>query len=409
MQEHSAGLDPEVIKQWGNEIMDVRAMMVDEIIKHRENLPSDPDEALAAWVDFNDSILTPLIAKRIHLTIEGSKLFNQTAEAPNGGTPVPMYEGILHNEIHTTKIRPFLRKIMENMIDDYKNNRTFKYGDLPETTQGQLKQWVNSISEQLAGTKLAAISHGELQRNRALLDYTQRYGIDNTLEVLFPYQFWYTRSMGEWGKRMIDRPSWFATYAKVQKLYDRMDDDSLIPDRFKGKMQVASPWLPEWMGNRVFVDPWQKLFPFTEFSQPIMQANRTYEEVEQTAINNIRNMIVQGIVSEQEGEKIIKSKEGDIWEKAIGQARSEAMQTDLAPMNLTSMMLTPAMWWTYPYNIAKGTPENISMLPSTRLGQSIRGISGGKDNIPGMIGNILAWPEEAVRRKFNLNTYGQYG
>lgn len=484
-QEKTTGVPKDDLLAWGKQIMDVRAKMVAEIIKHRENLPNDPTEQLAAWNDFNDNILTPLITQRIHLTIEGAKeIFAKTGEmtlefdyekakrevdtwyseqiaeldaryqkildgleeaetqqdaidyqaeverikkekdkrlkalkkrsenpqtikAPAGGTPGDMYAGLLMSEVYQAKLKPYLNMIKKMIHDDMVNNKEFNLAKIDPSVKAEVDKWVSTLSESMAGTKLAAVSHGEFQRNRAMLDYSERYGFDNILDIIFPYQFWFTRSMAEWGKRMIDRPSWFAMYARIQKMQERHEKDPKIPKRFEGHMRVAAPWLPDWMGNSLFIDPFKRIFPFSQFSQPFEQADMDYASIVSRAQSRIIELSEQGYFTRDEAKEIIEKKEGAYWEQAMAEAQAEATKDELAPMNLTSMMVTPAMWWTYPYHMIKGTPEKIPLLPTTRLGQAVRGIGG--DGIIGMIGNLLATPEESIRRKFNLPVYGQWG
>ncbi len=69
--------------------------------------------------------------------------------------------------------------------------------------------------------------YGEQLRDAALLNYTRRYGIDNYLNLIYPYQFWYTRTMMNWAMRMIDRPAWFAMYARMRRVQREMERKGL--------------------------------------------------------------------------------------------------------------------------------------------------------------------------------------
>jgi hypothetical protein len=87
-------------------------------------------------------------------------------------------------------------------------------------------------------------------------------------------------------------------------------------------------------------------------------------------------------------------------------AQAEAKEKgDLDTFNMASIMMTPAMWWNYPYHILNGTPEQLYPLPGTRTGQAIRELGGPLS----VIGDVMAFPEEALRKKFNLSSFGEWG
>jgi hypothetical protein len=83
--------------------------------------------------------------------------------------------------------------------------------------------------------------------------------------------------MVEWGKRMIDRPAWFATYARMQDAQEKMAAN--MPTRLKGKVRIPAPWLPDWAGGGLWVDPTAKLFPFAPFGQPFEQFAKNTDQV----------------------------------------------------------------------------------------------------------------------------------
>lgn len=103
-----------------------------------------------------------------------------------------------------------------------------------------------------------------MQAGRAAADfvyhnYNNLYGFDEIAKILFPYEFWPTRTMVKWAKRTMARPGATAAIAKLIDAQNEFD----IPERLKGKFKIPIPGLPEWMGGGVYVDPIQVLFPFT--------------------------------------------------------------------------------------------------------------------------------------------------
>lgn len=338
---------------------------------------------------------------------QGAPLFQTRpiGEVPLAGTPTPQYEGMVRSEVYNETLIPLLEQMKEHSLNDMQSGTAFSLADIPEGLNDEVGIWLNSLSQDMAGTKMAAMRYGEMQRNRALLNYQQRYGIDDVAQMVFPYEFWFTRTMGEWAKRAIEKPAWIAMYARLRRHQKRMEQEG-IPSRLKGKLRIPAPFLPDWMGDGLYVDPLKQLFPFAQFAVPFEMLAQQGTNVERTAIQYIQDLVKSDQITATQAKEIIQTREGPIWNQALAEAQTELTQGgQLDAMNLTSMLMTPAMWWTYPYHILKGTPEQLYPLPGTRTGQALREFGGPL----GVIGNIMTLPEETIRRKFNLSAYGEWG
>jgi hypothetical protein len=328
-------------------------------------------------------------------------------ETPLAGTPVPQYEGSMLDEVNSGSLSKLLDQMRAITADDIQNNRSFKMAELPDDLAGEVRKWANRLPEEMAGTKSAATRFGEMQRNAALLDYKKRYGIDNVMQTIFPYEFWLTRSMGEWGKRMVDKPAWVSTYARYRQMQEKMEQYG-IPSRLKDKMRIPAAYLPDWMGGGLYIDPMKALFPFAQFGTSLDLLSQKSDNVYDTAVQNVKAMVNSGIITATQAEQAISNQDGAIWQQALAEAQASLSDEVGDPVTMASLMMTPAMWWTYPYYMATGQKDKLNTLPITRTGQAIRGLSDGK-GIGGFIGNLLALPEETIRRKFNLNVYGEWG
>ena len=325
-------------------------------------------------------------------------------ETPQGGTPIPQYDGMLKDEIFSETLTPLLDQMQEIALSDMEKGSAFSLSDLPEDVNAEVQAWLSQMPQDMAATKLTSMRHGEQMRNRALLNYRERRGIDDYMNMVFPYQFWFTRTMGEWAKRMIEKPAWIAAYARLRRHQKRMEQEG-IPTRLKGKMRIPAPWLPDWMGDGIYIDPFKQLFPFAQFTTPFEMTAQLGNNVEYAAIREVQNMVGETITAKQ-AEQIIAEKNSPQWNEALSRAQAQLEQGgELNAMNIASMMMSPAMWWTYPYHILNGTPEQLYPLPGTRTGQALREFGGPL----GVIGNIMALPEETIRKKFNLSSYGEWG
>lgn len=336
-------------------------------------------------------------------TLYQTKVFD---EVPPGGLPIPQYEGRLTEEVFTEKVAPILDHMRYLTLDDLTSGKSFALADLPDDVSDNVRTWMHGLREQMASTKLQAMDYGEMMRNRALLNYQERYGIDEWLSMVYPYQFWFTRTMGEMGKRMIDNPQWFRMYRRIREHQKRMEQHG-IPSRLEGKFRIPAPWLPDFMGNSLYIDPLSQLFPFTEFSTPFERMAQTGQDVEYATMQIIQGMVKEGMITSDRARQAIENRENDpLWREALAEAQTNMQQSgELTPMNISSMAMSPAMWWNYPYHIMKGTPEKLYPLPGTRLGQAMR--TWGQPFK--MIGNIMAYPEEQLRRKFNISSFGEWG
>lgn len=68
-----------------------------------------------------------------------------------------------------------------------------------------VRVWLGDVKRKQTDAKLAAMKWGEFQRDMVLLNYSRRTNFDRLAGMVFPYQFWYTRSMLNWAQRAIDQ------------------------------------------------------------------------------------------------------------------------------------------------------------------------------------------------------------
>jgi hypothetical protein len=330
-------------------------------------------------------------------------------KVPLNGTPTTEPFAQTLNEVTGDYINPILTDI-QSAFKAKMNDKAFSWGDVAEADRKTVRQYLNgTVTNDLADVKRAALTYGDTMRNNAMLDYSRRFGFDNYLNLIFPYQFWYTRSMMNWAKRAIDKPSWFAMYARIQQAQERMEREGM-PTRLRGKVRFDQPWMPEWMGGGLWTDPLNKLFPFDQFGQPFEQYSSNQNQVMKRAEQIIDDMRTSEKITSDDARQALETQSGSVWDRAVSQAELE-LDKSASPLSLATMMMTPALWWAVPYNIAKGTPEKISTLPITRTGQTMKEL--GKDTfiepLTDLVGGIMAGPETAIRKKAGLSEFGQWG
>jgi hypothetical protein len=280
--------------------------------------------------------------------------------------------------------------------------------DMTPEGQDLLRKYMAQTQGNMASTKLATIRWGENQRDFAMLNYKKRYGFDKFLDVVYPYQFFYTRSLMGWAARALDKPSWYANYARLKRQQDRYERD--IPERLRGKFKISAPWMPSWMGGSMYIDPITNLFTPASFLRPFERMMQTdnYQQIEAERI--LQEWAADGKVSESEIVKAVKTKSGATWERAFTEAKIRRESEINNPMDFMNTVLGPAWYLTTPYKMATGQGKTVAELPITRTANAIDTVTQGTwaEPIGKMIG-MVGKPEAWARKKLGLPEFGEYG
>jgi hypothetical protein len=262
----------------------------------------------------------------------------------------------------------------------------------------ELRKWLGSTYyPHQNDAKLASIRWGENRRDAALLNYTRRYGFDNVLAGIMPYEFWTTRSMLNWAWKAFDRPVWFANYARVKEFQRKTMAPNGFPTRLRGKMKFPIPFMPEWMGGGIYFDPLKQLFPMEQ----IMRAFTTMATQQTTEMRRAQQLLTQyaedGEITQAEAQEALATRKGAVWDKAMAQAVLDTEGEVQNPIDFAGLMVgwsLPVQWG---LEYLKGTPEHISPLPITRVVQNVTsglGLNKGRGfNLEGPIRRALGMPE----------------
>ena len=364
--------------------------------------------------------INPQLAERVAKQVR-NQLFQDAQPEPQSNPNAPMGRVPLNG---TPAIEPFsrvldevnseqIRPMMDDIRSEYKRqlaDKSFKWEGVADADKKAVRKYLdNDVRNDLSSVKRAAVTYGDTMRNNAMLDYSRRYGFDQVLNTIFPYQFWYTRTMLNWAKRMVDKPAWFAMYARMQKAQQRMEREGM-PTRLNGKVRIPMAWMPEWMGGGLWVDPSSKIFPFEQFGQPFEQYAMNRNQVFKRAEQIVSDMKEAESITPAEANEAIKAQKGSVWERAVAQAEQE-LDKSANPASMAGMMMQPALWWQIPKQLAAGTPEKLSPLPITRTGQSIRDLGSDTflEPFTNFVGDALAGPEETMRKVAGLSEFGQWG
>lgn len=309
------------------------------------------------------------------------------------------------------KVRPLLKEMEAeavNQLGGWQLNGMDADGT--KMLQGYMKQ----VQNEMATSKLATVRFAEKQRDQALLNYNKRYGIDRVTEFGYPYAFYPTRSLFTWGGRGVDKPAIFSHYARIQMQEDRYERD--IPERLRGKIQIPAPWLPEWIGDSLFIDPVTNLFFPANLIRPFERAQqeKDYQVIEAERI--LQEWQADGEYSDAEIISAAQSQEGKVWERAFEEAKLRRESELANPMDFFSTMMGPAWYLTTPMNLMgismfpnQGKPEDISMTPLGNTSRAIDTVTQDTWAEPvGDLFGLIGKAEEWGRDQLGLPTRGEY-
>lgn len=279
--------------------------------------------------------------------------------------------------------------------------------DMSPEGQKMLRQYMRQVQTEMATTKRAAMKWGENKRDEALLNYGKRYGIDRYFEVGYPYGFFMTRSMMGWAARALDKPAWFANYARLKRQQERYERD--IPERMRGKIRIEAPWMPDWMGDALYIDPMGMLFTPENFLRPFERMQQDATQQEQEAMRILQEWASDGTTSEAEIQKAM-SREGTTWERAMAEAGMRREAEVSSPLDFMNSMFGLNWALSTPYKLATGQGKDVTSTPLLNTTRAVDTVTQGTwaegiGNLVGMIGK----PEEMLRKKLGLPEFGEYG
>ena len=239
-----------------------------------------------------------------------------------------------------------------------------------------LRAYLGKVYTQLADTKMAATKWGESRRSAALLDYNKRTGFDQLAGMIFPYQFWYTRTAMNWFLRALNKPSIIANYFRLMRMSQRAERDDGYPQRLKGKMALPTQWLPDFMGGTVYVDPWKQAFPLLQITRPLEKYAQEKNQIERRTDQILYEMVDDGTATDEDVQNAIDTRTGNLYIKAKAQAESEDQRDFENPFDFAAALSSPSLPLSFAYNWMMGRKDRIGQLPFTRLVQNMTAMAG---------------------------------
>ena len=353
-------------------------------------------------------------------TSEGNKVVKQvtpkqvTVENPNGTTTaipiikpgsLPLPPGIVNEigsmptpyasaamDVWQKQTMPVIDALESRMIEGLQSPYVKTGQTLDEPAKLGLNRWLDQQYGNMSNTNLGAMKWGEWLRDAALLNYSRRYKYNTLLGMVFPYEFWTTQSMMKWALHSIDKPSLVASYFRINKFLNTEVTREGTPSRLAGRIKIPLPFLPDWMGGGIFIDPMKIGLPIQNFIYPWEQFAEQEGRLTAKADRILTGWQDDDQQDADQVRSALESHSGTLWESAIAEAKKQDPNLDVDGVDLAFSVLSPHLPLSMAYNQLNGHPERNSPVPLTRYARAVSNALGVGDNLVNGVTRTLGLP-----------------
>lgn len=276
--------------------------------------------------------------------------------------------------------------------------------DISPENEAALRSYISQVRNDMSGNMYAASRMGEWHRDTALLNYNRRMNYNNWLGTVVPYEFWVTGTAFRWALHSIDRPGMLTNFLRIKKfLNTAYRPETGFPSRLKGSIRVNNPFMPEWMGDDVFIDPMRTALPFDQFAYPFEEYASQHKRDEGQAERVLEELFNENKITQDEYQRALSQRSGPVWERALTLARQDDTEGRLNGFDVVSLLLAPHAPIQWAYNVAREQPENIQpFLPLTRSIKGVTALLGISPSTGGVN------PEGALRKALGLPAFDRW-
>lgn len=395
-----------------------QAQPVKPVVKNSEFAQQ---EALAARIKAGeswDSVLAEFPADQresmrgaIEMAMAGATRSRKKAPPPTNFLPdmeqivkPELYSGVVQDQLWYTRGQDMVRALKNAALDLMDENPS-RWTDLPEAMQASLRGYAAHAQGALKDARYAAMRMGEFGRDSALLNYNRRFNYNTLLGMIAPFEFWSTQSAWKWALHSIDRPAMLAAYLRISKfLQTAYRPEEGLPSRLRGHIRIPLPFLPEWMGNEVFVDPLRLALPFDNWMQPFEQLNQQDIADMGAANRKLEELYNDGQISREDYQAAAQTHSGPDWERALALARQDDSEGRMSWADAATALFPPHVPLLYAYDALQGKnpfEERGPLIPLTRSLGNMYAVLGLDPAGPYN-------PEAALRKQFGLHPFGKW-
>lgn len=386
---------------------------VDNVLVHPSAHPGMDDEIILSQDGINQakiatidgrSVTTPefnLLLKN-NPTIAGAPATMSAMNDFHGVVPEQLLLGKGIDELWFTRGASAMDAIERAGLDAI--NKPALSVNVPENMRGQLMGYLERVKGEQSRNLYAGYRMGEWHRDTALLNYNRRTNFNNWLGAIVPYEFWATNTAWRWALHSIDRPAMLTNFLRMRKfLATAYSPQKGFPSRLQGSIRVPMPFLPDWMGKDVFIDPLRTFLPFDQMMYGVERYAAQQKSDMGKAERVLEELHNDNKITDQEYQQALATHQGATWDRAMALGQQDDTENRIDAFDTVSMMLSPHAPIMWAHNIARGTPDQISpFLPITR---DIRGVSAllgiNADN-----GGVN--PEASIRKALGLPAFDKW-
>lgn len=315
-----------------------------------------------------------------------------------------LYMGTGLDQLWYTRGQEAVRSIQQATLD-IMDEPVMRGADLPENVQAALREYAAHAKGALVDARYHAMRLGEFGRDSALLNYNRRFNYNTWLGTIAPFEFWATQSAWKWAMHSVDRPAMAATYLRLKKYLDTAyRPEEGLPSRLRGQIRIPIPFMPEWMGNEVFVDPLQIGLPFDNWMAPFEQmANQDAADLG-VAERKLETLYNDGEIDADAYQAAAGTHSGPAWERAMALARQDDSEGRMSGWDVAASLFPPHVPILYAMDAARGKnpfEERGPILPITRSLGNILTALGADPAGP-------LNPEAALRKQLGLHPFSKW-
>lgn len=322
-----------------------------------------------------------------------------TIDSLTDGGPVPLAQA--QEEAWYSYMLPVMEELQKRAEAATGELPIAGHGQLPPDLQAGVRSYLRDVQGRMPAAKLQAVKWGEFKRDAALLNYSRRFQFNNALGMVAPYEFWMTNSLIKWALHSLDRPALLANYYRVQKFLNTQVGRPGHPSRLAGRVKIPLPFMPDWMGGGVWVNPTQIGLPLDQFFNIPEQIQQATLSRSRGAERKLRELVENGQITQAQADEAMATQGGPAWDRATQLALSDDANLKFDAVDMGSLVASPHLPLSWAYNALRGTPERIGPLPLTRQVRNLTAALGMGG--PGGV-NL----EEGLRRKLGLPVFDQW-
>ena len=379
--------------------------------------PENPN-ALVLYVQDKPRTVTPGKPANVEFSMYAKDNFHPGAI---GSTPTIEPWGKVALE-SSFAIRDAMNRWRDQAITDLRKAQTngSVLGKMTDAQRLAVRNWMEGdLRQAYNAQRYQTQRYAETMVDAALLNYNKRYGFDNALTMISPYQYWMTRSLANWGKRMISEPAWFSMYSRIEKLIEKNKKD-FLPTRLEGLIGIPMPNMGDGMGDSFFFDIFNTIFPFQQFYNATDYFTKNINTIHQNTLTRIDDMFSEGElfngmpITDEMYDEALQGKGDLYW--AIYNQEKENDESDVSMGGLLGTFMGPPVWFDTLRKHMSGKDKDISYSPMFRTGNMIKAMGDNTfaEDITNMVGNIMQAPENLMRKALGIESnpdgnYADYG